>query len=116
MRRRSPLPRVRIFHAVCFFDCGSVHEGQGEKFRLSDMDAAVKCIRTIKKPCIGYKIMGAGRIDAEMAFDFAFENIKPTDVVNVGMHRGDNDRMVEENVKFVQSILENQHRSILRKE
>jgi hypothetical protein len=93
------------FHAVCFFNCGSVHEGKGEKFNLSDMGPAVKCMRKIKKPCIGYKIMGAGRIDAEMAFEYAFENIKSTDVVNVGMYRGDNDKMVAENADMVRKTL-----------
>ncbi len=94
------------FHAVCFFNCGSLHTGQGDKFKLADVARAVACIRTISKPCIGYKIMGAGRIDALMAFEYAFENIKPTDVVNVGMHRGDKDNMVEENVAMVQRILD----------
>ena len=49
--------------------------------------------------------MGAGRIDARMAFEYAFERIKPGDVVNVGMHRGDKDNMVEENVAIVKNIL-----------
>jgi hypothetical protein len=93
------------FHAVCFFNCGSLHSGRGERFRLADVFEAVKGIQRLKKPCIGYKIMGAGRIDPRMAFEFAFEHIKPTDVVNVGMHRGDRDAMVEENVALVQEIL-----------
>ena len=61
------------------------------------MAPAVECIQRIQKPCIGYKIMGAGRIDARMAFEYALSEIKATDVVNVGMHRGDMDDMVEEN-------------------
>jgi hypothetical protein len=93
------------FHAVCFFNCGSVHTGGGEKFRLSDMARAVDAIRRIQKPCIGYKIMGAGRIDARMAFEYAFEQIKPGDVVNVGMHRGDKDAMVAENAALVRELL-----------
>ncbi|MCC7493519.1 MAG: hypothetical protein IT204_14285, partial [Fimbriimonadaceae bacterium] len=60
---------------------------------------------TIQKPCIAYKILGAGRIDARMGFEFAFDHIKPGDVVNVGMHRGDNDNMVEENARFVEGLL-----------
>jgi len=72
---------------------------------LADLAPAVETIQTIQKPCIGYKIMGAGRIDAELAFEYAFDNIKPGDVVNVGMHRGDNDNMVEENVALVEKIL-----------
>jgi len=44
-------------------------------------------------------------VDPLMAFEYAFENIKPGDVVNVGMHRGDKDNMVEENVAMVEEIL-----------
>lgn len=93
------------FHAVCFFNCGTLHDGKGDKFQLSDIAPATECIRQISKPCIGYKIMGAGRIEARMAFEYAFDSIKPTDVVNVGMHRGDNDNMVEENVALMREIL-----------
>lgn len=93
------------FHTVCFFNCGSLHTGGGDKFRLADMARAVDAIRRIQKPCIAYKIMGAGRIDARMAFEYAFESIKPGDVVNVGVHRGDNDTMVEENAAMVRGIL-----------
>ena len=93
------------FHAVCFFNCGSLHDGRGHKFQLKDVAPAAECIRGIGKPCIGYKIMGAGRIDARMAFEYAFDHIKPTDVVNVGMHRGDKDDIVEENASIVREIL-----------
>ena len=93
------------FHVVCFFNCGSVHHRKGNTFKLTDAIAAAECMRRIQKPCIGYKIMGAGRIDPVMAFEFAFDNIKPTDMVNVGMHRGDKDNMVEENVATVERLL-----------
>jgi len=93
------------FHAVCLFNCGSLHSGKGDKFRLADMAPALAAVRRIQKPCIAYKIMGAGRIDARMAFEYAFEQIKAGDVVNVGMHRGDRDDMVEENVALVRDIL-----------
>ena len=59
----------------------------------------------MQRPCIAYKIMGSGRIDPRMAFEYAFEGIKPTDVVNVGVHRGDKDDMVEENAAMVRDIL-----------
>lgn len=97
---------IADFHAVCFFNCGSLHEGAGERFRLADVARAVDAIRRIDRPCIGYKIMGAGRIDARMAFEYAFENIKPTDVVNVGMYRGDKDDMVEANAAIVKELLD----------
>ncbi|MCX7016012.1 MAG: hypothetical protein NTW86_26225 [Candidatus Sumerlaeota bacterium] len=94
------------FHAVCFFNCGSLHAGKGHKFRLGDVFQAVDMIRRIRKPCIGYKIMGAGRLDPRMAFEYAFQQIKPSDVVNVGMHRGDKDDMVEANVALAREILD----------
>ena len=93
------------FHTVSFFNCGSLHDGKGEMFKLKDIDMAVKCINRIEKPCIGYKIMGSGRIDPQMAFEYAFEKIKPGDVVNVGMYRGDMDNMVEENADTVRRTL-----------
>jgi hypothetical protein len=93
------------FHMVCFFNSGSVHTGGGQRFCLSDLVPATEAIRRIQKPCIAYKIMGAGRIDPRMAFEYAFERIKPADVVNVGMYRGDKDDMVEENAAMVREIL-----------
>ena len=96
---------VTDLHAVCLLSCGSLHTGKGEKFRLADMAPALAAVRQIQKPCIAYKIMGSGRIDARMAFEHAFEQIKPGDVVNVGMHRGDRDDMVEVNAALVREIL-----------
>jgi hypothetical protein len=94
------------FHVVCLFNCGSLHAGKGHKFRLADLAPAAECTRRLAKPCIAYKIMAAGRIDPVMAFEYAFENIKPTDVVNVGMYRGDKDGIVEEDVEIVRGLLE----------
>jgi len=93
------------FHMVCFYDCGSVHEGKGHDFDPADPPKAVEAMRTIQKPCIGYKIMGAGRRDPRESFEYAFANIKPTDAVCVGMHTGDNPSMVQENVAMVEEIL-----------
>jgi hypothetical protein len=94
------------FHMVCFFNCGSLHAGKGERFHLDDVAPAVACLQKIQKPCIAYKIMGSGRIDARMAFEYAFDNIKTGDIVNVGIHRGDKETMVEEDAALVQEILE----------
>ncbi len=98
--------KIADFHCVCFFNCGSLHVGKGDKFDLSDVFRATECIQQISKPCIAYKIMGAGRIDARMAFEYAYGHIKLGDVVNVGMYRGDKDNMVEENAALVRSILD----------
>lgn len=94
------------FHVVCFFNCGSVHAGRGDRFYLGDVFEAVKCIQALDKPCIGYKIVGSGRLCPRMAFEYAFSNIKPGDIVNVGMHRGDRDDMVEANVAMLSEVLD----------
>ena len=96
---------IADFHAVAFYNCGSLHAGKGDKFQPDDPPRAVEAIQQIAKPCIGYKIMAAGRVDAREALDFAFAHLKPTDAVNVGMHRGDNDRMVEDDAAMVAEIL-----------
>jgi len=93
------------FHVVSFYNCGSLHDGLGEKFKPEDPPHAVAAIQAIAKPCIGYKIMAAGRVQAREAFEFAFSGIKPGDCVNVGMYRGDKDDMVEENVRMVEELL-----------
>ena len=92
------------FHVVCFYNCGSLHDGKGEKFRESDPPRAIEAIQQIDRPVIAYKIMAAGRVEPRAAFERAFDGIKPNDVVNVGMYRGDNDDMVEENARMVSEI------------
>lgn len=93
------------FHAVCFFNCGNLNASRGGKFQLADIFPAVECIQRLRKPVIAYKIMATGRIDPLLAFEFAFAHIKPGDVVNVGMYRGDKNDMVEENAAHVRRIL-----------
>lgn len=92
------------FHVVCFYNCGSLHDGKGEKFQESDPPKAIEAIRQLDRPCIGYKIMAAGRVEPREAFERAFAGIKPGDCVNVGVYRGDKDDMVEENARLVAEI------------
>jgi len=93
------------FHVVCFYNCGSVHQGKGEHFDPADPAKAVDAIQRIDKPCIAYKIMAGGRRDPREAFGYTFDHIKPTDAVCVGMYTGDNANMVAENVRLVEEIL-----------
>ncbi len=92
------------FFMVCFYDCGTVHQGKGLKFDPADPAKAVEAIQQIDKPCIGYKIMGAGRRNPRESFEFAFANIKATDAVCVGMHTGDNPAMAKEDAEMVREL------------
>jgi hypothetical protein len=63
----------------------------GKGFRASDPVTLTALVRQIEKPCLGFKILAAGRAPfrkegVEEAFAFAFRNIKPTDGVIVGMY------------------------------
>ena len=62
----------------------------GELFLASDPQRMTARVREIKKPCLAFKILAAGRVSGtaagvEKAFEFAYRNIKPTDGVIVGM-------------------------------
>ncbi len=62
----------------------------GEVYLPGDPARMCEAVREVKRPCLGFKILAAGRRcdrpkDAEAAFKFAFQNIKPTDAVIVGM-------------------------------
>jgi len=59
-------------------------------FLKDDPETMTKVIKQVKQPCLAFKILGAGRLTSSQkevmaAFKFAFDNIKPTDGVIVGM-------------------------------
>ena len=60
-------------------------------FVRGDPAVMTQVIRQVKQPCLGFKILGSGRLCSSQqsvreAFRFAFQNIKPTDGVIVGMY------------------------------
>jgi hypothetical protein len=60
-------------------------------FYRDDPLVMTKVIRQVDQPCLAFKILGGGRLcrdqrTVKSAFQFAFENIKPTDGVIVGMY------------------------------
>ena len=62
----------------------------GEPFLESDPPEMTAIVRQMKKPCLGFKILAAGRkcwskYAVEKAYKFAFANIKPIDGVIVGL-------------------------------
>ena len=62
-----------------------------EPFFESDPIEMTEVIRQVGKPCLAFKILAAGRKcsnqkSVQNAFRFAFERIKPTDAVIVGMY------------------------------
>lgn len=87
------------FFMTCFYfltskltgeDPNSILPVGSYSFLRDDPIRMTKVIRQVKQPCLAFKILGAGRLcssqkSVEAAFKFAFDNIKPTDGVIVGM-------------------------------
>ena len=67
---------------------GELPEMPGEVYIQSDPPRMYQVMRQTRKPCFAFKILAAGRIGGqavEQAFRTAFESIKPSDGVFVGM-------------------------------
>jgi hypothetical protein len=80
-----------------------------EPFFEEDRPLMYKMIRSVNKPCLAFKILGAGRRcqsadTVKAAFAEAFANIKPTDAVVVGMFPKYSDQMYD-NARTVEEIL-----------
>jgi hypothetical protein len=88
-------------HVIPFFNCVN------DNFRLEDLEAATRLIRYLRKPCIAYKVLGAGRIEPKMGFSYALRNIKPNDCILVGMSRHADDDQVEKNVALLEELIAN---------
>ncbi len=80
----------------------------GEPFLEKDPERMTRVIRQTSKPCLGFKILAAGRAGGsreqiEAAFRFAFANIKPGDAVIVGMWPKFKDEIAE-NCEIVRKL------------
>ena len=80
----------------------------GETYLSTDPARMCSVVRQVKKTCLGFKILAAGRKcgspeQVRSAFDFAFKNIKPGDATIVGMYPRFSDQ-ISENVRLVKEV------------
>lgn len=107
------------FYLACFYNLArqfkpyqaTLTKEIEEHFEDKDREAMVKVIKGVNKPCFAFKILSAGRKcasrkDLTEAFRFAFDNIKPTDGVVVGMFQKHRNQ-VQENARIIREILGN---------
>jgi len=83
-------------------------EPVGETYLSSDPERMCQMVRQVKKTCLGFKILAAGRKcdsseQVREAFKFAFKNIKPTDATIVGMFPRFSDQITE-NARLVREL------------
>ena len=81
----------------------------GETFMETDPERMCKMIRQTKRPCLAFKLLGAGRTSntpqqVEKAFRFAYASIKPGDAAIIGMFPKYRDE-VKENAELARRIL-----------
>lgn len=80
----------------------------GRAFFVSDPLEMTRVVRQVEQPCLGFKILAAGRMCrkeelVEKAFRFAFEHIKASDGVIVGMYPRYSDQ-IRQNVDFTRQF------------
>ena len=80
----------------------------GYPFFASDPMAMTQVIRQLDQPCLGFKILAAGRMcgrnhKVEAAFRFAVKHIKPTDGVIVGMYPRHTDQ-IRQNAQYTRQF------------
>ena len=95
-------PRV-IEHAeekgwdVDFYQCCFYHRRHGKQWNDGERQRMVKVIGKVSKPCIGFKVLAGNRHtktpqDVFDALKLAFDAMKPSDVVLLGMWRKHKDQ------------------------
>lgn len=80
----------------------------GEIYLPSDPPRMFKVIQSVKKPCLVYKVLAAGRRigtpkEVHACFETALKNVKPTDALIVGMYQQFGDQ-VAENAAIVREL------------
>ena len=76
-----------------------------EVYLPEDREAACQIIREVDKPFLAFKIMAAGRNDPREAFKYAYENIKPTDAVVIGIFSKYQPNQVQEDADLARSYM-----------
>ena len=81
----------------------------GELYLPSDPPKMMEVIRKVKKPCLGYKVLAAGRTvnsppQVRERMEVAFKGVKPTDALIIGIYQRFNDQ-IGQTAQFAREIL-----------
>lgn len=82
----------------------------GEVYIASDPPKMCDAVRRVKKPCLVYKVLAAGRQcgspkAVRAAFDFVYGNIKPIDATIIGLYPKFYPDQIAEDTRMVREIL-----------
>ena len=91
---------------VDFYVCALYnHTRHRELYLPDDRDTAVAAIQAVPLPVIAIKVLAAGRNEPNDAFQFALENIKPTDAMAVGMYTQYHPDQIRQNALTVAKLI-----------
>ena len=91
---------------VDFYVCALYnHTRHRELYLPDDRDVALAAIQAVPLPIIAIKVLAAGRNDPYHAFQFALENIKPTDAMAVGMYTQFQPDQIRQNARNVAKLI-----------
>jgi hypothetical protein len=93
------------FHMVCFYNItgrrGRIDVPDTDPYLPEDRRRAANLVRDeLRKPCVAYKIMGAGRNDPREAIPYAARHLKPTDIVCIGFFPKDRPNEIRDDVEI----------------
>ena len=89
------------FYMMAFYNLSR----RKETYLPEDREAACEIIKQVDKPVLAFKIMAAGRNEPQEAFRYAYENIKPTDAVVVGVFTKYQPNQVQEDADLARKFM-----------
>jgi hypothetical protein len=69
-----------------------------DNYVRAGLEESLNTIAKLKKPVVGYKVLGAGRVKPADTLPYVFRRLKPKDGICVGVFPGKNTREIAENV------------------
>jgi hypothetical protein len=96
------------FHMVCLYNItgyrGRRQDEPGERFDPAHRALALDALRQLGRPCLAYKVLGAGRLSIDQALTDVGRALRPIDGIVIGMFPPDRDDIVAENVRAVSAL------------
>jgi hypothetical protein len=89
------------FYMMSFYNLSK----RGEVYLTEDRESACRVIQEVNKTFLAFKIMAAGRNDPEEAFKYAYQNIKPSDAVVVGIFAKYHSDQIKDNVELAKRFI-----------
>ncbi len=97
------------FFLVCMYNLtgyrGNAASEPKEEFAFTDRAIALAALPRLERPCVAYKVLGAGRLSPEEGLADVRMALRPTDGVLIGMYPPDRSDIVGDNVRRIAALI-----------